>query len=261
MSHREREREREREKSRSSWSRRSAGAYASVPSPGPEFRPLKSCFSSVSSPLLPCLSCDSGRFHHAWRLVAWSEDAVVEKVLCGGESTGGGGFYSSVVAGVFLREVETPFAPPPSVKCFEKGRLSLAPPSSYSFRRVEATTALRCRLVTRGDFGYRKCSLKKIELSMDVITDKKRQFRRGESDDAFHGGPPVMKTVVESGPANADPVRVLAAFRGGADQVETVCDACRSEGADASTWHAPSLLDASIPNASVGWFGLGRGPV
>ncbi|WZZ14015.1 hypothetical protein YC2023_107104 [Brassica napus] len=63
-----------------------------------------------------------------------------------------------------------------------------------------------------------------------------------------------MKTGVASGKGrrNADPVRVLAAFRGGADQVEVVCDACRSEGADASTWHAASLLDASSPTASVG---------
>ena len=72
-----------------------------------------------------------------------------------------------------------------------------------------------------------------------------------------------MKTGVASGKGrrNADPVRVLAAFRGGADQVEVVCDACRSEGADASTWHAASLLDASSPTASVGLYGLGRGPV
>ena len=53
----------------------------------------------------------------------------------------------------FLREVEALFAPPLPVQCFERGRLSLAPPSSYSFRRVEATTALRCQLETRGDFG------------------------------------------------------------------------------------------------------------
>lgn len=30
-----------------------------------------------------------------------------------------------------------------------------------------------------------------------------------------------------------------------------MCDACRSEGVDATTWHAASLLDASIP-ADVG---------
>ncbi|KAH0938179.1 hypothetical protein HID58_005640 [Brassica napus] len=75
-----------------------------------------------------------------------------------------------------------------------------------------------------------------------------------------------MKTVVESGKGRRMQIRLgfWRRFRGGdagADQVETVCDACRSEGADASTWHAPSLLDASIPNASVGLFGLGRGPV
>lgn len=72
-----------------------------------------------------------------------------------------------------------------------------------------------------------------------------------------------MKTVAASGKGrgNEDPVRVLAAFRGGADQVEAVCDACRAEGADASMWHAPSFLDASIPNASVELYGLGRGPV
>ena len=53
------------------------------------------------------------------------------KVFCGGEAarldqgstTGGGGFYSSVVAGI-LREVEAPFAPPPPVQFFGRGRLT-----------------------------------------------------------------------------------------------------------------------------------------
>ncbi|WZZ82702.1 hypothetical protein YC2023_103274 [Brassica napus] len=61
--------------------------------------------------------------HAAWRFVVWSEDAVVGKVFCSGEAArldqgltpGGGGFYSSVVVGIF-REVEAPFAPPPPVQ-------------------------------------------------------------------------------------------------------------------------------------------------
>ena len=42
------------------------------------------------------------------------------------------------------------------------------------------------------------------------------------------------------------------ASRGGDGQVEAVCDACRSDGADASTCSAASLLDAFDP-ADVGW--------
>ncbi|CAN7122871.1 unnamed protein product [Brassica rapa subsp. narinosa] len=42
------------------------------------------------------------------------------------------------------------------------------------------------------------------------------------------------------------------ASRGGDGQVETVCDACRFDGADASTFSAASLLDAFDP-ADVGW--------
>ncbi|KAH0943709.1 LOW QUALITY PROTEIN: hypothetical protein HID58_003346, partial [Brassica napus] len=229
--------------SRSSWSRRKAGACASVSSSEPE-----SCLFSVSSPLLPCLNCDSGLFHDAWRFVVWSEDAIVEKVLCGGEvprldkdygrgrllqlchrrySPGGGDSFCSAAAGSVFRE----------------GEAYLTLPSSYSLRRVEANTALRCRLETRRNFGYRKRSLKKIELFVDVITDKKRY----ESDDAFDGGPPEMKTVVARGKGR----RKEGPMRGGDDQVEAMCDACRSEGVDATTWHAASLLDASIP-ADVG---------
>ncbi|KAF3565276.1 hypothetical protein DY000_02010960 [Brassica cretica] len=44
----------------------------------------------------------------------------------------------------------------------------------------------------------------------------------------------------------------LTASRGGDGQVEAVCDACRSDGADASTCSAASLLDAFDP-ADVGW--------
>ncbi|CAG7872239.1 unnamed protein product [Brassica rapa] len=49
----------------------------------------------------------------------------------------------------------------------------------------------------------------------------------------------------------------LEAFRGGDGQVEAVCDACRSEGADASTCTAASFLDAFVLPTSFGlvWFG------
>lgn len=51
------------------------------------------------------------------------------------------------------------------------------------------------------------------------------------------------------------------ASRGRDGQVETVCDACRSDGADASTCSAASLLDAFDPaDVGLGLIGLGRGP-
>ena len=43
----------------------------------------------------------------------------------------------------------------------------------------------------------------------------------------------------------------LEAFRGGEDQVEAVCDACRSEGIDASTCSATCFLDALSPAGVV----------
>ncbi|KAH0869997.1 hypothetical protein HID58_077019 [Brassica napus] len=92
-------------------------------------------------------------------VVVWSEDAVVEKVFCGGEAAhldqgstpGEGGFYSSVVVGI-LREVEAPFALRRRFSFWE-GEAYLAPSSPSCLRRVEATIALRCRLGTRRKLG------------------------------------------------------------------------------------------------------------
>ncbi|WZZ11203.1 hypothetical protein YC2023_097124 [Brassica napus] len=130
---------------------------------GTVVRPFKSYLSAslrIPPPLSPCLSCGSDLFYGAWRVLVWSEDAVVGKGFCGGEEVfldqgsnpGRGGFYSSVVVG---------FSPGGGGSCssavvgfsFREGEAYLAPSSPSCYRRVEATIALHCRRGTRRKFG------------------------------------------------------------------------------------------------------------
>ncbi|KAH0869240.1 LOW QUALITY PROTEIN: hypothetical protein HID58_076262 [Brassica napus] len=144
-------------------------------------------------------------------------------------SPGGGGSFCSAADGSVFRE----------------GEAYLAPSSSYTLRRVEATTALRCRLETR--------YCRKEKLVEVVVTNFNLERRVGgpdesASDDAFDGGPPDLKAV---GASDKSVEGVLAVFREVDGQDEAVCDACGSKGVDANVWHAASLLDACIP-ADVG---------
>ncbi|KAL0899243.1 hypothetical protein Bca101_083204 [Brassica carinata] len=116
-------------------------------------------------------------------VAVWRKDAVVGRILCGGEVvlfrsrffSGRERFYSSVVVGI-PREVEAPFAPPTPVQ-FTGGKAYLSPSSPSCLRRVEATKALRYR--------------------SDEISSKSgwslREF--GMSDDALVEGPPDRKAI------------------------------------------------------------------
>ncbi|KAH0918498.1 hypothetical protein HID58_026158 [Brassica napus] len=151
----------------------------------------------------------------------------------GGAIPGGGDSHSSVVVG-FLREVEALLCSAAAGSVFREGEAYIALPSPYSFRRVEATVALCCRLGTRrnigclevkGWFGFCSCRLGETGDTLDEIF---------EEDKPLRGSSPTRE-----------------AFRSGEDQVEAVCDACRSEGVDASTCSATCFLDALSPAGVV----------
>ncbi|KAH0923635.1 hypothetical protein HID58_023653, partial [Brassica napus] len=184
-------------------------------------------------------------FYGAWRVLVWSEDAVVGKGFCGGEEVfldqgsnpGRGGFYSSVVVG---------FSPGGGGSCssavvgfsFREGEAYLAPSSPSCYRRVEATIALHCRRGTRRKFG---CEV--------VVSGFNPERRVGGSDESAVCP---MTLSVEDHRRRRYGEMDLEAFRGGDGQVEAVCDACRSEGADASTCTAASFLDAFVLPTSFG---------
>ncbi|KAH0935784.1 hypothetical protein HID58_012901 [Brassica napus] len=72
----------------------------------------------IPPPLSLCLSCGSDLIYGAWRVLVWSEDAVVGKGFCGGEEVRirVGEAFTAPSSSVFLREVEAPVAPPSSVQ-------------------------------------------------------------------------------------------------------------------------------------------------